>query len=74
MSDLPPRRQRPFCEDCLMDTYGPPEKYVYDVWPASRCRRSRKYHRRQALARQPGTATYRAGQVIRSVPLPEENE
>jgi hypothetical protein len=72
MSDLLPRKQRALCEDCQSDTYGAPERYTYDAWPAGRCRRSRKFHRRQALLRQPGVVVYRDGQVVRAVPLPED--
>jgi hypothetical protein len=71
-SDLLPRRQRPLCEDCQADAYGPPEQYTYAAWPAARCRRSRKFHRRQAILRQPGTTTYRSGQAIHAVPWPDE--
>lgn len=72
-SDLLPKRQRPLCEECLLDKYGPPEKYTYENWPAATCRRSRKYHRRNAVLRQVGTTTYRSGQAIHSVPLPDED-
>jgi hypothetical protein len=73
-SDLLPKKQRALCEDCRTDAYGPPEAYTYDAWPASTCRRSRKWHRRVAIARQPGTTTYRSGEVLRDVPLPEDEE
>lgn len=71
-SDPLPRKQRPLCEDCQADAYGPPERYVYDAWPASRCRRSRKWHRKQAVLRQPGVTVYRDGEAIHDVPLPDE--
>jgi hypothetical protein len=73
-TDLLPKRQRSLCRDCLTDTYGPPESYTFESWQPSTCRRSRRYHRRQAMLRQPGTTTYRSGQVVRDVPLPEEGE
>jgi hypothetical protein len=50
-----PRRQRTLCRECLANVYGPPESYTFENWPASTCRRSRRWHRRQAALRQPGT-------------------
>jgi hypothetical protein len=69
---LPPRSQRGLCHDCLTDTFGPPEAYTFANWRPSACRRSRKYHRRQAMHRLPGTTTYRDGKVVHEVPLPED--
>jgi hypothetical protein len=71
-TDLLPRKQRPLCRECQEDAYGPPESYTFDAWPAGTCRRSRRYHRRQALLRQPGTTTYRDGKAVHEVPLPED--
>ena len=70
--DLLPRRQRTLCRECRTDTFGPPEVYTFQNWHPSACSRSRKYHRRQAILRQPGTTTYRDGQAVRDVPLPED--
>jgi hypothetical protein len=73
-TDLLPKRQRPLCQECQANAYGSPERYTFRDWPAGTCRRSRKYHRRQALLRQPGTTTYRDGKAARDVPLPDEEQ
>ena len=70
-TDLLPKRQRALCRECETDTFGPPEKYTFQNWPASTCPRSRKYHRKQAAMRQSGTTTYRDGNAVRDAPAGE---